>query len=451
MSSAVAYAHPRVLRSRHRTRTRRRGAWRLDGLAILGFSMLALLAGERFVSLLTHPSFVRVAGVGAIAAGLAAGLLLTRTVPSGLRVSVLRACLSLLALFAAMWVAGIAAHQLLPWHWGSLARSLGDGTGRLDGLWPYRGDSSSARIAIQACVPAVLVPAAALVFWPGDRHRTGRRLLALGLLLSLYVAGAANEPRTGWQVQGLIALAALYVWGWSSRARRAEDGRAAAWLLAGAVVAMLVAGLLSGGGALINVRAWQPFGEPGASTAFNWNQTYGPLPWSTSTATMAEASSPTGHLWRATELDRFDGTRFLASGEAPAETRGLALRPENPRWITTTTFTVRALAGRDLLSPGQILTARNDGSFAASFGPPAPDGTLAAPSTLAGGARYTVTAYTPQPTAAEMPGVRPYEGTGDEALRQLRGSGDRGAGGAGRLCELLRAGPDRGLPLLGRL
>ncbi len=419
MSSAVAYPRTGAARRSRRERApaRPRSAWRLQGLSILGFSILGLLAGQRFVSLLAHPPVLRVAVIAAVAAALAAGLLMSDAIGGGdRRAGALRLAATLLALYAAMRIAGIAGRQLLPWHWDSLAGSLSNGTSHLDGLWPYTGHSAQARIDIQACVAGALIGAAALTFWPGERHRSARRLLALGLLLTLYVAGAANEARTGWQVQGLIALAALYVWGWSTRTRRAEDGRAAGWLLGGAILSLLLAGALSGGMPLINVRAWEPFGEPGATTAFNWNQTYGPLPWSTSPATMAEAVSRSPHLWRARELDSFDGRRFFASGEAPAEPRGLATEPHNRPWITTTTFTVRGLEGRDLLSPGQILTAREAGAFTATLGSPAPDGTLAAPNTLAGGARYTITAYAPQPTVSELredhgalpAGFRPY-------------------------------------------
>ena len=38
-------------------------------------------------------------------------------------------------------------------------------------------------------------------------------MAALALLLALYVTGAVNEPRTGWQVQGAVLLAALYLLG----------------------------------------------------------------------------------------------------------------------------------------------------------------------------------------------------------------------------------------------
>jgi transglutaminase-like putative cysteine protease len=406
MSTAVAQPHPRLVRAGRSAQPSSRRAWRLPALSVLAFAVLALLAGQRFEALIAHPSFFRVAGVVAVAGALAAGLLASATLPDRRRVTLLRVAGSVLALYLSMRIAGVAATHLLPWHWGSLVRGLNRGTSHLDGRWPYRGRSLQTRIAIQACVPAAVLPAAALVFWPTRVSESRRHLAALALLLILYVTAAANERRTGWQVQGLIALVALYVWAWSSRTRRAEDGRAIAWLLTGAILSLPLAAVLAGG-ALIDVKAWQPFGEPGATTSFDWNQTYGPLPWSTSTATMAEVASRSPHLWRAVVLDRFDGTRFLASGHAPLEASGAATEPHNRRWITTSTFTVHALAGRELLSPGQILAAKIEGSSPVQLGVPASDGTVTADRTLPGGARYTVTAYVPHPTAREMRAASP--------------------------------------------
>ncbi len=401
MSSAVAHRGPVLVRvGRHTGRRNRRG-WRLPALSILAFALLALLAGQRFLALVSHPPFLRVAGIVAVAGALAAGLLASATLPARHLVSLLRVAVSVLAIYLSMRIAGVATTWLWPWHWSSFVRQLSHGVDKLDGRWPYRGSSVNARIAIQACVPAAIVPAAALIFWPGHAAAR-RRMVALALLLALYVTAAANEPRTGWQVQGLIALLALYLWGWSSRTRRAEDGRATAWVLVGALLSLPLAGALAGSGSLIDVKAWQPFGPPAATTPFEWNQTYGPLPWSTSTATMAEVASPSPHLWRATVLDRFDGTRFLASGHAPPEPHGVATEPTHLRWIATSTFTVRALAGRELLSPGQILVAKAEGSAPVRLQSPAPDGTMTGATTLPGAARYTVTAYVPHPTVREM-------------------------------------------------
>ncbi len=403
MSSALAYrAEPARQRSASRA-LQTRGAWRLPALSILAFVTLSMLSGLRFAALVIHPSFFRVLGLVGVAAALGAGLMASSSLPwRSPWKTLLRLAMTALALYLGFRCAGFAGRELAPSGWGLLRSRLSHGVSALDGLWPYRGSSHDARLAIMACLPVVLIAAAELVFWPGVRGATRRRMAALGLLLGLYVTAAANEPRAGWQLQGLVVLGALYLWGWSSRTRRAEDGRAAGWLLAGAIVSVLAAGALAAAGPLIDVRSWQPFSEPGATTSFDWNQTYGPLPWSTSLAEMVQVSSRGAHLWRATELDRFDGTRFLASGHPPAEPAGPAEGLRSRRWVTTTTVTVHALASRQLLSPGQIISASAQGTVRSELRAPAPDGTLSAAAVLPGASRYTVTAYVPQPTAREM-------------------------------------------------
>jgi hypothetical protein len=117
---------------------------------------------------------------------------------------------------------------------------------------------------------------------------------------------------------------------------------------------------------------------------------------------MVEVSSSAPHLWRATELDRFDGTGFLASGDAPAEPQGLAGELENQRWITRTTVLVRGLDSRLLLSPGEILSATAAGPELPRLEAPGTDGTQAFSVAAAGRTRYTTLAYVPQPTVTEL-------------------------------------------------
>ena len=207
-----------------------------------------------------------------------------------------------------------------------------------------------------ACAGIVVVAAAALAFWPGERRRAGRRLTALALLLALYITGAVNESRTGWQVQGAVLLAALYLLAWADRTWRRDDGRAGAWMLALAAVSVLGAGAMAGSSPLINFRAWNPFGPAFAPTAFSWNQTYGPLPWSSSSETMVlvELPHPAAVAGdRARQLRR----RPVPALERPAvRSAGRQRRKaQTRRWITRATFTVRGLSSRLLLSPGEIL------------------------------------------------------------------------------------------------
>jgi hypothetical protein len=372
-------------------------------LAILAFTVVALLSGLRFAALVTGPSTLRVVGMCAVAAAMAGciGASASAPLPSGARVA-LRLALVALGAWLSLRCAGFSTHELWPSHWGLLTRELKLGANQLDGLWPYAGNSPQARLAIASCIAAAVLPAAALAFWPAGTHASAPRLAALALLLLLYVTAASNEPRTEWPLQGLVLLLALYLWAWSSRARRAVDARAAAWMIVGAVVCVSGSVALASGRPLISYRSWNPFGEPAPPTAFDWNQSYGPLQWPSSGQTMVLVAASAPHLWRATELDSFDGLRFLNSGHAPPEVQGLDELSRNRQWVTSATFTVRGLSSSLLLSPGQILSTGITGSSLPRLQAGAADGTQALTATVPTDAHYTITAYAPDPSPAEL-------------------------------------------------
>ncbi len=401
MSYAPVLASARALPAPQRDR-------RAGALATIGFSIVALLSALRFAALLSHPPVRSMVGAVAVAATVAVSLQATRKTP-GRRgaATLLRALIVAAGACVSLRLAGAPAGELLPWRWVQLARQTGSGIEALNGLWPYTGDSANARMALSACAGILVLAAAALAFWPGDRHRGARRLTALALLLGLYVTGAVNESHTGWQVQGVVLLAALYLLAWAERTWRRDDGRAGAWMLALAAVSVIVAGAMAGGSPLIDFRAWNPFGPNFASTAFSWNETYGPLPWSSSSETMVLVQAPAPRLWRATELDSFDGVRFLHSSDPPSEALGASGERRGARWITRVTVTVRGLSSRLLLSPGEILAVDLQGDATPSLEDLNGDGTQVLSAAPQSGTRYTVTAYAPHPTAAEMSTASP--------------------------------------------
>jgi len=370
-------------------------------LAITAFALVASLAAVRFAALLSHPSGVRIAGIVLVGGALAVMLSASAAVRQARLAGTVRIVLVALALYLALRLAGMGAGEPLPWHWGSTARSISAGVNALDGLWPYEGSSPEARTALLGCIAASVPTAAALAFWPSSWRAGGRRLSALALLIGLYATAASNETRGDWELQGLVLLAALACWGWAFRAREGQDWRAALWLLIGSALAVLAAVALASPRPLIDLGAVNPFGTPPTPTSFEWDETYGPLRASTSRETMVQVSSPRRELWRAAVLDRFDGVRFLTSGHPPRE-------PEEPlvqgswRWVTTASFTVRGLSSRDVLSPGQILSMRISGPSLPGIKAIAPDGTQTLTAAPQAGVRYTVTAYAPRPSAAEM-------------------------------------------------
>ena len=373
-------------------------------LPLLAFAVLGLLAGMRFAALLAHPPAARVAALVAGASACAAGLAGTRDlrarrgVANGMRVAAV-----VVFGYVSLRVAGAPARELWPWHPARLGEGVARGLDALDGLWPYRGRSADARTTVMFGLAVSLTAAAALAFWPVGRLAGRTRAASLGLLLAVYATAVANQPHTGWRVQGMLLLGVLALWALAwMRPPPPDLGRAAAWVLAIAVGALAVGGLARSSRPLIDYRQWNPFGVVFAATSFDWNQGYGPIPWSRSNETMVEVTSAQRRLLRATTLDSFDGIRFMRSARQPPDA-GAADAAANPRWLTRTAVTVRGLSSAELLGPGAIISAVVAGPGVPRLAPIAGDGTLAGTAPISrDGTRYEVTAYAPRPGADEM-------------------------------------------------
>ena len=403
MSASDVALRPRVSPSRSALGA---GAseWQPPTLAIAAFSGFALLAGIRFASLLRHPPTLRLLGVVLIATAAGGALSATVRVSPRLRLATItRALILALASYLALRVAGVPARLLWPSRWAQLARDISHGLHALTGSWPYRGEAPWARTSVTLALPATIVPAAALAFWPRAPHARGARLYAFALLLGLYLLAAVNQTRVGWQVQGVLLLTLACLWAWAWHTPPQLGVRAVTWALVLMTLALVGAGLLSSPTPVLNYRAWNPFAPAFAGIRFEWNQVYGPLPWTNTAETMVSVESAKPHLWRATTLDRFDGVRFLRSNDPPSDAAVGTDAALHPKWIVHATVTVRGLDSNQLLSPGAIASAHV--ARTGSTGSPvlAPDLTMSLPgASLPSGTRYSLSAYAPQPSVSEM-------------------------------------------------
>jgi transglutaminase-like putative cysteine protease len=406
---APAVARPRIARSASVDR---------DTLAQLTiFALLSGFAAWRYVSIETSSPAARVVAITATALAAAAAvraIRAPRTTSKTMRAAaaVARVIVLIAAFAVALLAAGVPGHLLHPAQWGMLADRV---RGGLDTLsltrWPYTGSSRWARVDILMALAAVSIAAAGLAFWPrgGDRRLTefahgARRLAALALLLTLYVVGVL-DGRTGWTTaEGLLLLALLAGWLWLPGSRPPQPGHgrgpwwaAPAWLAVGGAVAAL-AGQLVGGRAWLDYRAWNLFGSDGPSVAFGWDQTYGPITWSRSSRVMFTVAAARSQLWKTTTLDRFDGLRFVRSGTNTPSYQDLPL-PVNDQWYTFAKFSIQSLRSA-LLPAEQGTTMGVNIDLAVSHDL---DGTSRTPgAVLPAGESYTVLAYVPDPTAAEL-------------------------------------------------
>ncbi len=378
---------------------------------LAAFAGMSGLAAWRYAGVETRPPTARVLAVAAIAVVAGASLILIpvrvespRTART--RAAAVRAIVILAAATGVLLAAGVPFPLLPPTAWGRLAHGLHGGLETVaTTLWPYAGSDPWTRLDILLALALVPVAAAALAFWPaGDgnphaalRHAL-RQLAALALLLTLYVIGVLDSNGGSATVDGLLVLVLMVGWLWLPGLRARRVVAALAWLASAGVVAAVLVGQLAGRQAWFDYRAWDVLGVGPGTTAFSWDQTYGPIPWSRSQRTMFTVHTRGPLLWKVTTLDRFDGLRFVRSGTDPATEADLPL-PLNDRWYSFATFTIAGLHS-GLLPTQQGTTA------AVNSGDPIryeQDGTvLSVGRALRSGDAYTVMSYVPTPTPAEL-------------------------------------------------
>jgi transglutaminase-like putative cysteine protease len=390
----------------HRQPVRERPARRAKApvlTQLVAFAGLALYCAEDYARLETDPPQLRVLGVVAIAALGGAALGLSSTIPSPRRAKAARILAVAAMLLVALSMAGLPVRLLWPAGWAELVRWLGNGFAGLAGdLWPYRGSDHQVRLVVLLAIPVLVVPAAALAFWPGPRRATARRrTAALALLIGLYITAVVNQEPGAWGLRGLALFGLLAAWLWLDRLGRLQTGRAVAWLSVFALGALVLAALLPAPVPWLAYRNWDPFGSGLTPTSFQWNQRYGPISWPRSRATMLEVAAPEAQLWKVTTLDRFDGVGFLRSDDPPpaplGPIRGGVASFEQLR------ITVRGLRSRLLVGAGQILSAGISASQVGGRAELAPDGSaVASRAALQPGDTYTVLSFVPHATVEQL-------------------------------------------------
>jgi transglutaminase superfamily protein/transglutaminase TgpA-like protein len=319
----------------------------------------------------------------------------------------LAAIASTLALALGAIALGLPARLVLPWHWGELAANLDYGLG---GLWsidyPYTGSTGWTRLVLLLGLPAVLVGAAALAFWPVRGSGRGLRAGGLVVLLVAYGVAATVAPPANPLLDGLLLL--LFVWAWlwlPGQGLRLGLLGACLVLIAG-LLALPLAAAFEGGRPWVDYRHWGASHAAGPTEAFSWDQAYGPLTWPRVGRHMLDVRSDTPYYWRAAVLDEFNGLSWVQSNSAgtgvlqlPARTpRNSDGRRLNPDWIHDVTYTVDRLRSELVVAAGTPLAPpRLDGLTVMERGMLLPSA-----DTLEQGDTYTVRSYVPDPTPRQM-------------------------------------------------
>ena len=326
----------------------------------------------------------------------------------------LAALVVLATLVLALVSVGLPARVLLPNHLGELFDGLDRGLVGISHVsWPYDGPDPWVRLTLLLGIPALLVPAAALAFWPARLGAGVRRALALVLVLALYGVAATEHPIGDQRAKGLLLLVLVAAWLWLPRLSARELAPAAAVVAAVGLLAVPLAARLDSDQPWWDYTAWNPFGG-GKDISFDWNHSYGPLDWPREGTTLLNVRSKKPYYWKTETLDRFDGFRWLHSQEndqtSPlSELPGRPANPRqrwdyfwfNPRWDARIRVTIRSLRSDFLIGAGTTYSVSGAGAIS-----PSGDGTtrrMARP--LEEGDSYTVRAYVPEPSAAQMRGA----------------------------------------------
>jgi transglutaminase-like putative cysteine protease len=412
---------------------------------LVAFAALAVFAIAHWGMLVAHsPGGRELLVVLATTGGGAALALLGRAPLPRPAVHALAALAGLVTLALALMAAGLPGRLVLPTHWGELADGLDRGLAGVEDVeWPYDGPESWIRLTVLLGAPALLSIGAMLSFWPARRAAPVLRVAGLVTLLLVYGSAVAEQDPGRPALRGFALLVLVGAWLWLPRLPRREALVAGAVVIAVGVLSLPVAAALDANRAWWDYRGWNLFGG-GPVITFDWNHTYGPLNWSRAGATVLNVKSDRPQYWKAETLDGFDGLRWIRTGQIDDSQYGTLVAytdrtikgrwnygEYNPAWDEHIRFTVRSLSTRFVVGAGVSL--RVDGAPARLSS----DGTTR----MVGGARleegdgYSVRAYAPNPTKAQMRGAP--EGYLDNLVRytaiQLPNPGDSATedGGAG--------------------
>ncbi len=302
---------------------------------------------------------------------------------------------------------GLPARLVLPWNWDELATNLGGGWGMLWNVdYPYDGTLVWTRLVILLGLPLTLGVAGALAFWPARRAAPALRAIALAVLVATYGLATTISAPSAPLLHGVLLLALVWAWTWLPGRRALEMLTGGAVIAVAALLALPIAGSLSGRGPLVDYRSWGSDSPAvGHTESFVWDQSYGPLTWPRIGQTMFEVRSDSPYYWRTAVLDQFDGSSWVQSDQPGNAAIQLPKRPAgsagprlNPSWIHQLEYSIHSLNSNVVVGAGTPL------GFPTINGVTAMDRGLVLPASepLSTGESYVMRSYIPDPSAAQM-------------------------------------------------
>jgi protein-glutamine gamma-glutamyltransferase len=383
------------------TATPERSRW----IELVCFAALACFVALEWTDVVADPPSGRATFAVAVATGAGAALIWLGQRRDSRPVRwALAGGVALAAVLAGLVIVGLPARLLLPIHWGELASNLDRSLqGIADVPVPYAGTDPWTRLAILLAAPLVVGLAAMAAFWP-RRRRPGRgRIEALVLLVGLYLVAVAWVRPDRQLADGALLLVLVCAFLWLPGLQNGNRWRALAAVVAAGAVALPAAVAINPNRPLLDYRHWNLLSAQGQS--FHWDHSYGPLDWPQQGRLLVEVASERSHYWKATNLDSFDGVRWIrsyVSGEEPALGEPLKFHPKgapprpNPEWIDRVNFRIKGLTSDSALGAGTVLALNRVQAR------PSQDGIWDMTEELAPGDDYTALVYDPKPSPDEM-------------------------------------------------
>jgi protein-glutamine gamma-glutamyltransferase len=320
-----------------------------------------------------------------------------------------------IAVILLLLIAGMPAEWVFRARIALMVRTLADGIAALPVVnVPYHGGHRDVRVMITLCAGLLVLAAAltlrgVLVEESGmqTRSRQRRLITAAALLLVMALVPSIVVQPHYVLLHGTIAFAltVLLVYGW-----RIEKGRglgALVLLTVTAACAATLAGSLSPRHGLLDVNQIVTSLGSTKPAAFNWQQTYGPLGRAGGSEIVLDVRAAHAAHWKAENLDVFNGIRWIED-LSPAIT---GIQPMNPlldvsghnrkRWTQTLHVTDVDIGTEEVIAAGSAEPPLIDRTIPGVMeGTSAGTWSLDAP--LRPGQTYSVSVYTPTPTAAQL-------------------------------------------------
>jgi transglutaminase-like putative cysteine protease len=221
----------------------------------------------------------------------------------------------------------------------------------------------------------------------------------LPLIVLAIVPSVMARPSLAY-LHGLVLFALLAAFVWGERVPSYDAPLAVGLAVLAGAAGMIAAPALDQHSPWLNYYAFAGAFSPAHVETFDWSQRYGPINWPRTGREVLDVQAKRADYWKAQDLDLFNGTGWTEGYVQPASQQP---PPPDPRIVSqysqTITVTLRSMRTLDVIGAG--FSERPDHLQSEITGGYSP-GTWIAGADLEPGDSYSVTTYSPQPTAAQL-------------------------------------------------